>query len=245
MNKPISEKICELRKARSLTQEQLGAKLGISSQAISKWEKGESMPDIMLLPQLCEILGITADTLLEVPLSVKKESCMSNLSKYAKEVGESKALYEAIQACSCATSDWKGSAQTGNNSIRINNTRGLAVAISGKEMIDAVKKVDMDTIKIICELLCNEDAMKVFRVLDFSEPRSEENIALQSGLEIEKVNSAIFSLMKWNICEGFIDGRFLLGVQAYVIFAALAGMYLASADGHKDIYSISRNIEHE
>ena len=66
-----------------------------------------------------------------------------------------------------------------------------------------------------------------------------------SGLGIEKVNSAIFSLMKWNICEGFIDGRFLLGVQAYVIFAALAGMYLASADGHKDIYSISRNIEHE
>lgn len=73
MNKPISEKISEFRKARSLTQEQLGTKLGISSQAVSKWEKGESMPDIMLLPQLCEIFGVTADALLEVPTSIKKK----------------------------------------------------------------------------------------------------------------------------------------------------------------------------
>lgn len=245
MNKPISQKISEIRKARSLTQEQLGAKLGISSQAVSKWEKGESMPDIMLLPSLCEILGITADALLEVPISAEKESCMSSLSKYAKEVGESKALFEAIQACSCVTSDWKGSAQTGHNGIRINNTRGLGVVISGKEMVDTVKTVDIDTIKKICELLCNENAMKVFRVLDFSEPFSEEDIALQSDLEPDKVNSAIFALMKWNICEGCIDGRFLLGVQAYVIFAILVGMYFASSDGHKDIYSVSRNIEHE
>lgn len=241
MNKPISQKISELRKARFLTQEQLGAKLGISSQAVSKWEKGESMPDIMLLPTLCEIFGITADALLEVPFSAAKESCMSNLSKYAKNVGESRALFEAIQACS----DSKGSAQIGNNGIRINNTRGLGVVISGKEMVDAVKTIDFDTIKKVCELLCNENAMKVFRVLDFQEPRSEEDIVLQSGLKPDKVNSAIFTLMRSNICEGDIDGRFLLGMQAYVIFACLAGMYLASAAGRKDIYSISRNIEHE
>lgn len=245
MNKPISQKISELRKARSLTQEQLGAKLGVSSQAISKWEKGESMPDIMLLPQLCEILGITADALLEVPLSVEKESCMSNLSKYAKEVGESKALFEAIQACSCVTSDWKGSVQIDNNGVRINNTRGLGVVISGKEMVDTVKTVDIETIKKICELLCNENAMKVFRVLNFSEPRSEDDIALQGGLKPDEVNSAIFTLMKLNICECCIDGGFLLGVRAYVIFAVLTGIYLASADGHKDIYSISRHMEHE
>ena len=62
----INEKIRELRKSKNLSQEALGAKLGISGQAVAKWEKGESMPDIMLLPDLCKILGISADDLLEV-----------------------------------------------------------------------------------------------------------------------------------------------------------------------------------
>ena len=63
---PINEKIRELRKNKNLTQDALGAKLGISGQAVAKWEKGESMPDIMLLPDLCKILGTSADNLLEV-----------------------------------------------------------------------------------------------------------------------------------------------------------------------------------
>ena len=65
--------------------------------------------------------------------------------------------------------------------------------------------------------------MKVFRVLDFSEPFSEEDIALQSDLEPDKVNSAIFALMKWNICEGCIDGRFLLGSTSVCYFRHFSG----------------------
>ena len=72
MNKSIAEKISEFRKLRSLSQQELGEKLGVTGQAVSKWEKGESMPDIMLLPDLCQMLGITADALLEVPSAVKK-----------------------------------------------------------------------------------------------------------------------------------------------------------------------------
>ena len=87
MNKSIAEKISEFRKLRSLSQQELGEKLGVTGQAVSKWEKGESMPDIMLLPELCQILGITADALLEVPSAVKKDSCMASLAEYAKEVG--------------------------------------------------------------------------------------------------------------------------------------------------------------
>lgn len=63
---PINEKIRKLRKNKNLTQDALGAQLGISGQAVAKWEKGESMPDILLLPDLCKILGTSADDLLEV-----------------------------------------------------------------------------------------------------------------------------------------------------------------------------------
>lgn len=83
MEKTINEKISEFRKARNLTQEQLGAKLGISGQAVSKWEKGESLPDIMLLPELCDIFGVSIDALLEVPAAVKNKNIMQDFCTYA------------------------------------------------------------------------------------------------------------------------------------------------------------------
>lgn len=58
----LSEQITALRKSRGLTQEQLGALVGVSAQAVSKWEKGGS-PDVELLPSLAEHLGVTIDAL--------------------------------------------------------------------------------------------------------------------------------------------------------------------------------------
>lgn len=60
----IGSRISKYRKARGMTQEELAGKLGVSSQAVSKWETDTSCPDISLLPQLCRILGITTDELL-------------------------------------------------------------------------------------------------------------------------------------------------------------------------------------
>lgn len=64
MNETIGSRISKYRKAKSMTQEELAGKLGVSSQAVSKWENDASCPDISLLPQLCRVLGITSDELL-------------------------------------------------------------------------------------------------------------------------------------------------------------------------------------
>lgn len=64
MKETIGNRIQKFRKEKGLTQEELGAKLGLSSQAVSKWENDASCPDISLLPQLCRLLGVTADELL-------------------------------------------------------------------------------------------------------------------------------------------------------------------------------------
>ena len=64
MNETIGNRISKYRKAKSMTQEELASTLGVSSQAVSKWENDASCPDISLLSQLCRILGITADELL-------------------------------------------------------------------------------------------------------------------------------------------------------------------------------------
>ncbi len=62
MSGVLSERIAALRKERGLTQEQLGKMVGVSSQAVGKWEKGGA-PDVELLPVLAERLGVTIDTL--------------------------------------------------------------------------------------------------------------------------------------------------------------------------------------
>lgn len=64
MNETMGNRISKYRKTRNLTQEELAEKLGVSSQAVSKWENDVSCPDISLLPSLCRILGITTDELL-------------------------------------------------------------------------------------------------------------------------------------------------------------------------------------
>ena len=60
----IGKRIAYHRRQKELTQEELAQKLGLSAQAVSKWENDQTCPDIQLLPILCEILGISTDELL-------------------------------------------------------------------------------------------------------------------------------------------------------------------------------------
>jgi len=59
----LSERILALRKEKGLTQEALAGQLGVSFQAVSKWENAQSCPDIALLPLLAEVFGVTVDSL--------------------------------------------------------------------------------------------------------------------------------------------------------------------------------------
>lgn len=63
MDITIGKKIRELRKSRELTQEELADKLGVSSQAISKWENGTCYPDMEQIPALASFFGISLDLL--------------------------------------------------------------------------------------------------------------------------------------------------------------------------------------
>ena len=54
--KQMGERISRLRQEKKLTQIELGEKLGISSQAISKWERGQAFPDVSRLDELAELL---------------------------------------------------------------------------------------------------------------------------------------------------------------------------------------------
>ena len=61
----MNEKIKNLRLQKRLSQESLGELLGVSAQAVSKWEQGITSPDISLLPIIADCFGVTIDSLFE------------------------------------------------------------------------------------------------------------------------------------------------------------------------------------
>ena len=64
MEMTIGKRIAALRREKELTQDALAEVLGVSPQAVSKWENDQTCPDISLLPKLAQELGVTVDELL-------------------------------------------------------------------------------------------------------------------------------------------------------------------------------------
>ncbi|MCC0727363.1 MULTISPECIES: helix-turn-helix domain-containing protein [unclassified Clostridioides] len=72
----IGEVIQTLRKEKSLTQEQLAKFIGVSTPAVSKWESGNSYPDIELLPVLADFFNVSVDKLLNYKVDLSEEEAM-------------------------------------------------------------------------------------------------------------------------------------------------------------------------
>ncbi|WP_066714722.1 helix-turn-helix domain-containing protein [Clostridium sp. Marseille-P299] len=65
--------IAQCRKLKNMTQQQLADELGITNKAVSKWETGQGMPDVSMLPAIAELLDITVDELLKGEKIIKTE----------------------------------------------------------------------------------------------------------------------------------------------------------------------------
>lgn len=84
----IGSKIKTLRKKLKITQEQLAENIGVSFQAVSKWENNIALPDITLVPVIAHYFGISTDELLSYD-STEKENEIKEIVKKAAEYSES------------------------------------------------------------------------------------------------------------------------------------------------------------
>lgn len=82
----MGKRIAQLRKEKGYTQEQLAELVGVSAQAVSKWENDVSCPDISILSQLSTVLGVTTDELLGAkPIEPKVVVVDSGSTKKGKD----------------------------------------------------------------------------------------------------------------------------------------------------------------
>lgn len=73
----IGEVIRKYRKDKNMTQEELAVRLGVTTPAVNKWEKGNSYPDIMLLAPIARLLDISLDTLLSFQAELRLRTVYS------------------------------------------------------------------------------------------------------------------------------------------------------------------------
>ena len=105
MNVEIAQRLAELRRERGFSQESLAEQLGLSRQAVSKWERAESAPDMGNLIALADLYGVTLDELLRVSPEVaedvryesqeRAESAEAQAAEAAEEAREAAARAEA------------------------------------------------------------------------------------------------------------------------------------------------------
>ena len=82
MEHTLGKRIMAARKKLGLTQDQLAERLGVTAQAVSKWENDQSCPDITMLPKLAELFNTTTDELLgrEMPPTVHEAEVVDHES---------------------------------------------------------------------------------------------------------------------------------------------------------------------
>lgn len=93
MNINLSDSIKRLRKEKNLTQDDIASMLGVSYQAVSRWETGVSYPDVELLPTLASLFDVSLDTL----FCMDEKSKEIKMKQYATEYDELADAEEQIQ----------------------------------------------------------------------------------------------------------------------------------------------------
>lgn len=119
MNISVGKKIYELRKSKDMTQERLASEMGVSVAAVSKWETGNSIPDIVMLCSIADFFEVSTDELLGRTKNKKKVIVVDD----AKFIRES--LKKILSENGCEVID---------------------EAAEGKELLDMLKKKMADLI---------------------------------------------------------------------------------------------------
>ena len=144
------------RKEAKISQDELASRMGITPQAVSKWECGLSYPDITLIVSLADLFGITADELLRGVGTAKEissatdENGAAEVEESESDAGEEKLTDEYIEDCDGILAD--------DGVIRI-------VMCEGRRVLSAVEAAEREPILIKIEKVKTKDENSVFHRL--------------------------------------------------------------------------------
>lgn len=149
MKLSIGKRIRNLRRASEMTQEQLAEKLGVSFQAISKWENNISLPDVTMIPELARVFGVSTDSIFSYDLQAIDEDIENYVDRAYK-------LRESNPEEGCRILE-EGLGKYPGNEILLNN---LLYVINYNENPDETIKIAGNLVKVTRESDIKYDALR-------------------------------------------------------------------------------------
>ena len=160
----IGAKIKVLRKSANVTQEKFADYLGITPQAISRWESENAYPDIEIIPSIANFFNVTTDELLGVDIQKKQEK-LNEIYNLLKEKSSKGLMDDGITICRNAINEFP-------NDYKL--LRELSAFLSGKsgmtENTEERQKYDKEAIAINERILedCTDDEIRSSALLSLA-----------------------------------------------------------------------------
>ena len=235
----ISEKISSLRKAHNLTQEALGEAVGVSAQAVSKWEKGDSSPDISVIPDICRTFGISADTLLgnegNMTAEMYIEKAVELSGQGAREIINlmNKLIIGDIDHKNIQFCNWFV------DCFSVADSRGFVSYFSDIEYVKNMMAVDL-TKSDMLKFMSDEKALKIFSLICLNGRLNESEIIKLTGFSQQDIAERIFAFMKCSVvCTNAEDSEiaYAVGDKGVLLLGVMANIFLLDPVGWKGIES--------
>ena len=266
--KVFGEKLRNHRKKLGMTQEEVAGKVGVSPQAISKWESGDCLPDCFNLKAISDVYKISADVLLETESSGDLDAVASKIEQLATE------FVWSMANCNRYSNNlrqelgedlwtmWKGIyfAEVGNRekqeeskkqgNLRINGSfgtkiwddQGIACVIK-TDLINQLTSFDQSTVEVM-QALCSEEGQKLILALRCDTPTPKQTLIEKSNIETARLNELLLLFIENRIIEFSEDtpqeykGYMISGHCGIIAYMLLAAMHILN----KKKYEVSQFI---
>lgn len=266
--KVFGEKLRNHRKRIGMTQEQVAEKIGVSPQAISKWESGECLPDCFNLKAISDLYKISTDVLLDTETNGDIDAVASKIEQLGTEFVWSVTNQERYhtnlrqELGQDLWTMWKGiyftevgnrelqeeSKKQGNLRIigsfgtKIWDDEGIACVIQSS-LIQKLVPFDQNIIEII-QAISSEEGQKLILALQCDLPVSKQNLIEKVNIDVFRLNELLLLFTENRIIEFVADhspekrGYIISGHCGIAAYMMLSAMHILT----KKHYTVSQYL---
>lgn len=264
--KVFGKKLRNHRKRLGMTQEEVAEKVGVSPQAISKWEAGDCLPDCFNLKAISNVYKLSADVLLETESDGDIDAVANKIEQLGTEFIWANANCDRYntnlrqELGEDLWKMWKGIyfAEVGNREIqeeskkrgnlriigsfgtKIWDDEGVACVIK-TELIKNLSPFDQSTIEVV-RAICSEEGQKLILSLNCDLPTSKKEIIEKSNIDIARLNELLLMFTENQIIEYIADnpipdqGYLISGDCGIAAYMMLTAMHILN----KKRYTVSQ-----